>query len=177
MNIYLIGYRCTGKTSVGRSLAAGLKWGFIDADLTLVDRYGVTITAMVDTEGWDVFRRREKEVLQEICAVPGHVVATGGGAILDKENVECMKDSGVLVWLKARSETIKGRIIADQNTEDQRPSLTGQDLMEEIDDVLAERHPLYENTMNFSIDTDNLSIEDISGRILNRLINLEILGA
>nr|MDA3833286.1 shikimate kinase [Spirochaetales bacterium] len=118
MNIYLTGYRCTGKTCVGKSLAQTLWWLFIDADLELVDRYGMTIAEIVSKEGWSSFREKEKAVLKEIGALDKHIVATGGGVILDVENVELMKNSGTIIWLKATPETIKERILQDQNTEE-----------------------------------------------------------
>ncbi|MEA3427736.1 MAG: shikimate kinase [Thermodesulfobacteriota bacterium] len=169
MNIFLIGYRCTGKTSVGKSLAWTLGWSFIDADLELVDKYGMTITEIVSKEGWSSFREKEKAVVKRLSVLDKHVVATGGGVILDIENVEQMKKSGTIIWLKAMPETIKERILQDQNTEELRPSLTSKGLVEEIEETLLDRKPLYESAMDFSVDTDNRSIEDICGRIIGKL--------
>ncbi|MDI6688217.1 MAG: shikimate kinase AroL [Desulfobacterales bacterium] len=169
MNIFLIGFRCTGKTCVGKSLAQTFGWSFIDADLELVDRYGMTIAEIVSKEGWSSFRAKEKAVLKEIGALDKHIVATGGGVILDIENVELMKNSGTIIWLKATPETIKERILQDQNTEELRPSLTSKGLVEEIEETLSNRKPLYESAMDFSVDTDNRSIDDICGRIIRKL--------
>lgn len=169
MNIYLTGFRCTGKTCVGKSLAQALGWSFIDADLELVDRYGMTIAEIVSKEGWSSFREKEKAVLKEIGALDKHIIATGGGVILDIENVKLMKNSGTIIWLKATPETIKERILQDQNTEELRPSLTSKGLVEEIEETLSDRKPLYESAMDFSVDTDNRSIDDICGRIIRKL--------
>ncbi|HUV50190.1 MAG TPA: shikimate kinase [Anaerolineae bacterium] len=169
MNIYLTGYRCTGKTSVGKSLAQALEWSFIDADLELVARYGMTIAEIVSKEGWGSFREKEKAVLRRLSLLDKHVVATGGGVILDIENVEQMKKSGTIIWLKATPETIKERILQDQNTEDLRPSLTSKGLVEEIEETLLARKPLYESAMDFSIDTDNRGIDDICSTIMGKL--------
>lgn len=169
MNIYLTGYRCTGKTSVGKSLADVLKWSFIDADLELVGRYGMTISEIVSKEGWNSFREKEKAVLKRLSALDKHVVATGGGVILDIENIEQMRKSGTIIWLKATPETIKTRILQDQNTEELRPSLTSKGLVEEIEETLVERKPLYEGAMDFSVDTDNRSIDDICESIIREL--------
>jgi len=93
MNIYLIGYRCTGKSSVGKSLAKILGWSFLDADVELVKEYKITISEIVATEGWESFRKKEKHVLKRLSSLDKHVIATGGGAILDEENVKNMKKS------------------------------------------------------------------------------------
>ncbi|MCG2754880.1 MAG: shikimate kinase [Desulfobacteraceae bacterium] len=169
MNIYLTGYRCTGKTSVGKSLAQTLGWSFIDADLELVDKHGMTISEIVSKEGWSSFREKEKAIIKRLGILDKHVVATGGGVILDIENVEQMKKSGTIIWLKATPETIKKRILQDQNTEELRPSLTSKGLVEEIEETLLDRKPLYESAMDFSIDTDNRSIDDICGEIMGKL--------
>ena len=169
MNIFLIGYRCTGKTCVGKSLAQTLGWSFIDADLELVDKHGMTISEIVSKEGWNSFREKEKAVLKRLSVLDKHVVATGGGVILDIENVEQMKKSGTIIWLKATPETIKERILQDRNTEELRPSLTSKGLVEEIEETLLDRKPLYESAMDFSIDTDSHSIDDICDRIIREL--------
>ena len=169
MNIFLIGYRCTGKTCVGKSLARILGWSFIDADLELVDKHGMTISEIVSKEGWSSFREKEKAIVKRLSVLDKHVVATGGGVILDIENVEQMKKSGTIIWLKAVPETIKERILQDQNTEELRPSLTSKGLVEEIEETLLDRKPLYESAMDFSVDTDNRSIDDICSEIMGKL--------
>ncbi len=169
MNIFLTGYRCTGKTSVGKSLAQTLGWSFVDADLELVDRYGMTISEIVSKEGWKSFREKEKSILKGLSVLDKHVIATGGGVILDIENVERMKKSGTIIWLKATTETIKERIVQDQNTEDLRPSLTSKGLIKEIKETLSDRKPLYESAMNFSVNTDDRSIDYICDRIIGEL--------
>lgn len=167
MIIFLIGYRCTGKTSVGKALAEKLKLPFVDADMLLVEEYGETISAMVAREGWQPFRDKESLILAKICATGDQVVATGGGVILDKKNVSLMKKSGTSVWLRAAPEIIKKRIVQDEKTEDSRPSLTSKGLLEEIEHTLFERNPLYEDTMDFYVDTDEKKIEEICDIIVN----------
>ncbi|MCD6271247.1 MAG: shikimate kinase [Deltaproteobacteria bacterium] len=169
MTIFLIGYRCTGKTSVGKALANKLKLPFVDADLLLVEEYGVTISEMVAKEGWQPFREKESRILARICAMGDRVVATGGGVILDKENIFLIKKSGTTIWLTATPETIKKRIVKDETTADSRPSLTNRGLLEEIEDTLSERNPLYEDAMDFSVDTDEKQIKEICEIIVNGL--------
>ena len=170
MNIYLIGYRCTGKSSVGKSLAKILGWSFLDADVELVKEYKITISEIVATEGWKSFRKKEKHILKRLGSLDKHVIATGGGAILDEENVKNMKKSGVSIWLRATPETVKDRILKDETTEDSRPSLTSKGLMEEIEETLIYRNPFYEKAMDFSVDTDNIDVENVCLTIQKNLM-------
>ncbi len=169
MNIFLIGYRCTGKTSVGRSLAKRLGWSFVDTDVKLTKEQGQKISEIVDTKGWASFRKMEKEVIQAVCERDRHVVATGGGVVLDEENVKRMKDSGVLVWLKADINTIENRMDEDPLTRDFRPALTSKGVMGEIKEALFLRNPYYEKAMDFFVDTDSIGIETVCGTILRKL--------
>ena len=169
MNIFLIGHRCSGKTSVGHALAKMLGLAFVDADGRLAENAGQTIAGMVADRGWDYFRKREKETIQSICALDGQVVATGGGVVLDPDNVAAMKRCGCLIWLQAAPETIRKRMRADNRTPDQRPVLTCGDATDEIESTLKDRMPLYRAAMDFAIDTDRRSVEDICEMIVDRI--------
>lgn len=169
MNVYLIGYRCTGKTTIAKMISQSLDWKYIDADIKLVDDYGMTISDMVSKEGWTGFRKKEKWVLKEISMLENHVIATGGGVILDSENCRIMKETGVVIWLKAEPDTIMDRMMKDQMTDEQRPALTDKKLAQEIVDTLTERLPLYEGAMSFSIETDDLPLADIEKTIRLKL--------
>jgi len=173
-NIFLIGYRCTGKTSVGKTLAAAIGWGFIDADAELVKDCGLTINAIVEKHGWPFFREKERVVIKKVCALGMHVVATGGGAVLASENVTFMKKNGVAIWLRATPETIRKRILCDKNTKDLRPALTSKGLIEEIKDVLARRNPYYQTAMDFFVDTDGIGIDEVCGCVLGELTEMGI---
>jgi len=169
MNIFLIGYRCTGKTSVGYALSKRLDLTFVDADEQLVEKEGKTIAEMVAEQGWDYFRQREKEILKSICALDEQVIATGGGVILDTDNVAAMKRCGRLIWLQAAPETIRKRMLKDDLTTGQRPALTSQGAADEIETTLKDRTPYYQAAMDFSIDTDGRSVGDICEMIVKRL--------
>jgi shikimate kinase len=171
MNLFLIGYRCTGKTSVGKALSQKLRLAFVDADQLLIQNERKTIAEMVDINGWAYFRRQEKEIMQSICRRDGQVVATGGGVVLDSGNVTVMKNCGRLVWLRANPETIRKRMQQDNLTAGQRPALTCRGASIEIESVLKERTSYYRAAMDFSIDTDGRSIKDICRMIVNSLIN------
>lgn len=170
MNIFLIGYRCTGKTTVAERLAGLMGRSFVDADVLLVEKAEMTVAEIVDAFGWDNFRDRETDVLTELCDLEDHIIATGGGVILRDENVAAMKKSGVVIWLKASVETIAERLTADVKSDEQRPALTDQGVVKEIKETLDFRTPLYENAMTFSIDTDDISIDEICEAILNHQI-------
>jgi len=174
MNIFLIGYRCTGKTTVGRSLAKRLERLFFDTDLELVKEQGINISDIVSKRGWAAFREIEKRVIQCACERDNQVVATGGGAVLDEDNVKQMKDSGVLVWLKADIRTIEKRIIQDNTTRDFRPSLTSKGSVEEVRETLLARNPYYERAMDFFVDTDSMDIEAVCDTIIQKIKGVEL---
>ena len=174
MNIFLIGYRCTGKTTVGRCLAKRLERSFFDTDLELVKEQGMKISEIVSKKGWTDFRDIEKRVVQCVCERDNQVVATGGGTVLDEENVKRMKDRGVLVWLRADIKTIEKRIIEDNATQDFRPALTSKGSVDEIRETLLARNPFYERAMDFFVDTDSMDIEAICDTILQKIKGMKL---
>jgi shikimate kinase len=165
-NIFLIGYRCTGKTSVGRDVAKKIGWRFVDADDLLMENSGETVTEIVSRGGWELFRKLEKETMKTICQKGGQVVATGGGVVTDGENIEEMKRSGAIVWLRANPETIMERMVRDARTGDLRPSLTNQDLTAEIAETLRERLPLYSAATTLNIDTEGKTLSEVSDEVV-----------
>ena len=171
VNIYLIGYRGAGKTAVGRCLSAALGRPFCDMDEELVRRCAGTIREFVGRHGWPAFRREEKALLQEIARQSGWVVSTGGGVVLDAENVSAMRRSGRVVWLRAAAKTLRERLQADEGTPDNRPALSASiPLDEEIRSTLSERTPLYRQAMDFSVATDGQPVEEIC-RIISELLD------
>lgn len=170
MNIILIGYRCSGKTSVGKRLAQKLGWPFVDTDDRLREKHGRPVSSLVKDEGWEGFRRLERDVIREVCAEDSSVIAAGGGAILDPENVATMQKSGRVVWLRVSPQTVKQRMARDENTDELRPALTPKGLYEEIIDVLQARTPIYEQAMEFSIDTEGKTIVEIADKIIEDFI-------
>ncbi|MBW1989896.1 MAG: shikimate kinase [Deltaproteobacteria bacterium] len=163
-NIYLIGYRCTGKTTAGRALANLISRPFVDADEEFFLRTGSTIAKLVEERGWSAFRKKEKEILSELAKTPGLVVAPGGGAVLDPGNRDIMRKTGLVVWLRASPRTIRERLVLDAVTADQRPSLTGaRSAEDEVEAVLAEREPLYREAAHKELDTEELSPGDVAG--------------
>jgi shikimate kinase len=163
MNIVLIGYRGTGKSTVGRLLAARLGRELVSTDAEIVKRAQRTIPEIVAQQGWDYFRDLESDVCRELAGRDQLVIDTGGGAILRTQNVEALKKDGTLFWLTASIETIVKRIGGDS----QRPSLTGtKSFVDEIQDVLRERTPKYQAAADHTIVTDDRSINQLIETVL-----------
>jgi len=172
MNIFLLGYRCSGKTSVGKFLAGRLDWSFVDTDEELVQESGLSITDFVSKQGWDAFRQMEKTVIKRVSDLDDHVIATGGGAVVDIENVKHMKRNGILVWLKADAEAVKKRMLQDKSSGDFRPALTSKEAVDEIEEMLSIRNPYYEKAMAFAVDTNFIDVDEICEVILRNLNEL-----
>ncbi|MFW8599965.1 shikimate kinase [Desulfobacterota bacterium M19] len=169
-NVILTGYRAVGKTSVGKILARRLGMNFIDTDQEIVRREGLEIKEIVAKEGWDYFRIRERDLLMELAAGDGMVIATGGGAITHECWPELMT-AGLVVWLTADEETICRRLITDDNTAAQRPSLTGKNILAEVNETLAVRKPLYRQGSHIMVDTTRLDITSIVEKIIKMVSN------
>ena len=172
-NVFLIGYRCTGKSSVGKLLSEKLDWPFIDTDSLLVSKRGTSITEIVEAHGWQTFRKMEQAIVEQACTLDRRIVATGGGVVLNADNVAIMKKNGRLVWLRAESATIKARMMRDKDTGAFRPALTSKDSFAEIEEILIEREPYYKHAMDFGVDTDNVELDVIAESIIENLDRLD----
>jgi shikimate kinase len=168
-NVFLIGFRCTGKSSVGKLLAARVDWPFVDIDSVLASESGQSIKEIVETHGWETFRKMEHGILAHVCTLNRRIVASGGGVVLDHENVALMRKSGRVVWLRAEAETIKKRMLQDRDTQGFRPALTSKDRIAEIEATMFEREPYYRRAMDFHVDTDKLSLDQIADSIIENL--------
>jgi shikimate kinase len=169
MNIVLIGYRGSGKSTVARQLALRLGWDWVDADVELELRAGKSIAAIFADEGPEAFRDRETAVLAELARRSPIVLAAGGGAVLREENRRRLADGGKLVWLQACPATIVRRIAADDITAARRPNLTPAGGEAEIVAVLAERTPLYQRCADVAVDTEGKTPGEVALEILARL--------
>ena len=170
MNIFLIGYRCTGKTTVGRVLAESMSLRYVDTDDDIVSAIGESIHAAVEEKGWDYFRRWEAKIMAKVCGDDGLVVGTGGGVILNPENTAAMRRNGMVIWLKADPETIIKRMKMDDQTRRSRPSLTGKASSGEVVEVLSQRAPLYRQASDIAVVTDNLSPKMVADEIIRGLV-------
>ena len=169
INLYLVGYRCTGKTGIGRLLACRLRRPFVDCDRALAVAAGRSVRDIVADEGWSGFRLREKRTLHEISRRNGVVVATGGGAVLHPVNVTRMRSSGIVVWLTATPATIRRRMLLDHHSADLRPALTDAAAADEIESVLESRFSAYCTAADFRISTDGRTMAGIADDVTCRL--------
>lgn len=141
-SIFLIGMMGAGKSTVGRLLAAGCGFDFIDCDRELEHRAGASISTMFELEGEAAFRQRESGLLDELTSRPHVVLATGGGAVLSEENRHQLRSRGLVIYLQASAEEIARRTRADVT----RPLLQVDDRPARIDQLLEQRGPLYRQT-------------------------------
>ena len=163
MNIVLIGYRGTGKSTVGRLLASRLGRQLVSTDAEIVKRAQRTVPEIIAQEGWEYFRDLESDICRELADRDQLVIDTGGGAILRTQNIESLKKNGTVFWLTASVETIANRIGSDN----QRPSLTGtKSFVDEIQEVLQERVPKYQAAADHVIATDHRSINQLAETVL-----------
>ena len=165
MVITLIGYRGSGKSVVAGLLAGMLDLTWIDSDDVIEARAGSSISEIFAQDGEPEFRRIEQDVIRDLTGQDSLIIAAGGGAILDPENRQRMKDSGPVVWLQASVQQLASRIQQDKSTANRRPSLTGQSAAEEIENVLTERLPHYADVSTIRVNTDGLSPNQVATEI------------
>jgi shikimate kinase len=168
MNLVLIGYRATGKTTLARLLAQRLEWDWIDADVEIERRAGKSIARIFAEDGEPAFRDLEALVIADLCARQRLVLGAGGGAPLRPESREAMRRSGKVVWLKASAETIHARMSGDATTASRRPNLTDKNPLDEIRHLLAVREPAYREAAHLEIGTEGRSPDELVAEILNR---------
>ena len=139
-SVFLIGMMGAGKSTVGRLLAQHLNFEFIDADRELEARSGVPIPTIFDVEGEAGFRRREVALLDELSQRNGIVLATGGGAVLNQQMAQSLRQRGLVIYLRATADEIFRRTRNDRS----RPLLQTPNPRNVIDQLVIEREPLYE---------------------------------
>lgn len=160
--IALIGYRGSGKTSVGTMLARMLSWEFIDTDAVIKSREGKDVSTIFHARGEEYFRDIESDVLADVLKKSSIVIATGGGIIERPENRALLRDRSYVVYLTAPIDTLIARIDAGVD----RPALTALPMKDEIRTVLSRRMPLYEGAAQGTVDTGTGSIEDAAAAVL-----------
>jgi shikimate kinase len=168
MNLVLIGYRGSGKSSVGRALAERLGREFADTDAEIERRAGTAIADIFRTQGEPAFRSLERQVVADLAAREGLVLATGGGVVLDPANVAALRRNGKVAWLRCGAEDLARRIAADPATRRTRPDLTPVGGLEEVRRLLAVRTPLYEGAADWIADSDARPVEAIAADLAAR---------
>ena len=169
MNLVLIGYRCTGKTTIGRLLADRLDWPLVDTDTLIQLRARKSIKEIVAAGGWPEFRLLERKVVADVSALDRQVISAGGGAILDAGNRKALRAGGLVILLTAAPQVIWQRMKADPKTLVERPNLTDAGGIAEVQSLLAERRPLYEAACHQAIATDQVTSAAAAEQILGWL--------
>lgn len=164
-NIYFVGMMGAGKTTLGRALAQRLERRFVDTDKLLVERTGVPVATVFEIEGEAGFRRRESAVVGELAAQDDLVVATGGGAVLAEENRKAMRDSGTVVYLRAKPDHLWHRLKHDTT----RPLLATADPRGTLAALVEARDPLYREAAHLIVDTGPHSAATVVQRVIHAL--------
>ena len=165
-NIILIGFMGVGKTSLGKLLASKLGRAFIDLDEKIEHDANMTIPEIFEKHGEKYFRELEKSAVKEVTARKNLVIATGGGTVKDEENLQLLKNSGVIICLTTDPEEIFRRT----EKHGERPVLDGggNERLETIKKLLAEREKFYSQA-DFQIDTTNWSPLQIVNEICDKI--------
>ena len=160
-NIILFGFMGTGKSAVGKKLAEKLRMKFVDMDDLIEAREKMTISAIFEKKGEPYFRKVESEVAKDVAKESGLVVATGGGVVLNYENVKTLESSGIGICLNASPETIHARVKHERH----RPLIAVENPEERIRQLLEYRKPFYTKVQH-QVDTDFLTIDEIVEEVI-----------
>ena len=165
-NVVLVGPMGSGKTTVGRRLSEELGVNFYDADHEIIDKTGVSIDHIFDVEGEEGFRKRESDVLKELCSKDNIVLATGGGAVISKENRFEISKTGSVIYLLSSVDQILRRTAKSKT----RPLLKkSSNKRKTITDIIEARDPLYREIATIIIDTNGKKLNEVIHEILTHL--------
>ncbi|MDP8216892.1 MAG: shikimate kinase [Candidatus Kaelpia imicola] len=169
MNLVLVGFMGTGKTEVSKEVAERVGMRYLSIDKMIEEREGMNINDIFKEKGEEYFREVERDIVKEVSCMDSVVIDAGGGVVLNNENIENLKSSGVVICLKARPEVILHRM---RNKTD-RPLLNVRDKLTEINEVLDSRRFCYDK-IEKSIDTSDLTIDEVAEQV--RVIFKSLIG-
>ena len=163
-NIALTGMMAAGKTVVGRRLARVLGWSFLDLDAVIEAGEGLAVREIFASRGEPYFREREKAALERVLNGAGQVIALGGGAVVDGDNLRLLKERSLLIWLKVSPRTVFNRT----GGSDDRPLLQGPDRLKRIRELSEQREGIYAEA-HLAVETDGLTVDQVVQRIQQQL--------
>lgn len=163
-NIALTGFMAAGKTVVGRKLARSLGWSFVDLDAVIEAHEGCVVREIFANHGEGYFRESEKAALEQVLQRSEQVVALGGGAVVDGDNLSLLKARSLLVWLKVSPQTVLRRV----GRADVRPLLQGPNRLKRIQELAAQRDKIYAEAA-VTVSTDGLTVEQVVHHIQQEL--------
>jgi shikimate kinase len=169
-NVILIGYRCTGKSTAGKKLAERLARPFFDTDNLIARQSGTTIVEIVKEGGWELFRKKEKDVIQSLSHEKNAVIAAGGGTFDDKENRDMMKKNGLFICLTGDVDTLVKRMSHDKKSPHLRPPLSDDDIYRETTRILNKRTPIYRQIADYTVDTSERTNDEVVDEIYSIVI-------
>lgn len=170
MNITLIGYRGSGKSSIVPLIAERLNWSWADVDRLIEQQAGKSIKEIFAEDGEPAFRKTERSVVIKLFQNDQIVIGTGGGTVIDLENRKDFMSAGPVIWLKASADELYARISKDPISAETRPSLTDKGGgIEEIKEVLGLREPMYSECATIQIETAGSTFEEIVDEIFRQL--------
>ncbi len=165
--LVLVGYRGTGKSTVGCLVAEAMNRKFLDVDVEIEAQSGQSIAAIFAQAGESGFRDWEERTLAVLLeSNPTAVVATGGGSVMREQNRRRLQAFGHIVWLTADPDELARRLLADERSQKSRPALTSVGLIDEIATVLTERTPIYKQLADTVIETGAKSPEQVAAAVL-----------
>jgi len=167
-NIFFVGLMGAGKTTIGRIIAKHLNKAFYDSDHEIERRTGVSIPVIFELEKEDGFRKREAAVIEELSHMQDIVLATGGGAVLLPENRKQLMENGTVIYLRANVHELWQRTRNDKN----RPLLQNDNPRKRLEQLFAQRDPLYREVASIIVDTGGQPVNAIVHQIEQKLLSL-----
>lgn len=163
-NIFLIGFMGSGKSTISSTIHEKFAMEAVEMDQIIAERNKMSISQIFETYGEAYFRKEETNLLADIQSKKNMIVSCGGGVPMRDVNVELMKQSGKIVFLKAEPETILDRV---KDSHD-RPLLENHKNVEYIADLMEQRRPKYEAAADIVVETDGKSAYDICEEIIKK---------